>query len=71
MSSTQNRPLWQIVADTLAPVPDDQRVAMLAHYQAVAQQTKDLGMLRAVQEYRKYQEELRAALPKLRPLDQA
>jgi hypothetical protein len=46
----------------MARVPDDQRVAMLAHLQATAVAASDLEMLRAVKAYRVHQEELRQAL---------
>jgi hypothetical protein len=58
----QTPPIWQPIADELTRVPDDQRVAMLAHYQATAVATSDLEMLRAVKAYREHQEELRQAL---------
>ena len=61
-SPPKQPPLWQPIANTMARVPDDQRVAMLAHLQATAVSTSDIEMLRAVKAYRVHQEELRQAL---------
>jgi hypothetical protein len=56
--------LWEPVATALSQVPDDQKVGMLAAFEAAAKRTSDLEMLRAVKAYRQHQEELREAAQK-------
>jgi hypothetical protein len=60
--SDSNKPPWKYVADALEPVPDDQKVAMLATFEAKAKRMSDLEMLRAVKDYRRHQEEIRQKL---------